>query len=152
MMAHINKSIVIEAPVEQVHARAADPERYSSWLVGLSDAEKMKGDGGAGSIIEHSYLMGGARIPLTTEILENWSGPDGAKVRARARGPMDGEHTWTYEPVDGGTRVTVGMEYKVPGAALGKIADRLIVERMQARSFEQSLENLKMLCEAEQAG
>lgn len=108
------------------------------------------GDGGASSIIEHSYLMGEASIPLTTEILENFARPEGAKGRARARGPLDGEHTWTYESVEGGTRVTVDMEYAVPGAALGKIADRLIVERMQARSFEQSLENLKMLCESEE--
>jgi uncharacterized membrane protein len=66
-------------------------------------------------------------------------------------GPLDGRHTWTYETVNGGTRVTLELEYKVPGAALGKIADRLIVERMQSRAFQQSLENLKMLCEAEQA-
>lgn len=30
---------------------------------------------------------------------------------------------------------------------LGKIADRLIIERTQERSLEQTLENLKRLCE-----
>jgi uncharacterized membrane protein len=151
-MAHISKSIVVGAPVEKVHAIAQDPERWTSWLIGLGETEKMSGDGGASTMVEHSYVMAGARIPVTTEVLENSSGADGARYRARARGPLAGEHTWTYEPVNGGTRVTLEMDYQVPGAALGKIADRLIVERMQARSFAQSLENLKMLCEAEQAG
>jgi uncharacterized membrane protein len=152
MMAQIRKSIVVEAPVEKVHAIAQDPERWTSWLNGLGETERMSGDGGTGTMVEHSYVMAGARIPVTTEVLENSSGAEGALYRARAHGPLDGKHTWTYEPVDGGTRVTLEMQYKVPGAALGKIADRLIVERMQARSFEQSLENLKMLCEAGQAG
>lgn len=149
-MAHISKNIIIGAPMEQVHAVGQDPQRWTSWLVGLGETEKMSGDGGAGTIVEHSYMMAGARIPVTTEILENSSGPEGAKIRARAQGPLDGEHTWTYEPVEGGTRVRLELDYKVPGAVLGKIADRLIVERMQARSFEQSLENLKMLCESEE--
>ena len=149
-MAHISKNIIIEAPMEQVHAVGQDPQRWTSWLVGLGETEKMSGDGGAGTIVEHSYIMAGARIPVTTEILENSSGPEGAKIRARAQGPLDGEHTWTYEPVEGGTRVRLELDYRVPGAALGKIADRLIVERMQARSFEQSLENLKILCESEE--
>jgi len=149
-MAHISKNIIIEAPMEQVHAVGQDPQRWTSWLVGLGETEKMSGDGGAGTIVEHSYVMAGARIPVTTEILENSSGPEGAKIRARAQGPLDGKHTWTYEPVEGGTRVRLELDYRVPGAALGKIADRLIVERMQARSFEQSLENLKILCESEE--
>lgn len=149
-MAHISKSIVIAAPVAQVHATGQDPKRWTSWLVGLGEAEKVNGDGGAGTVVEHSYMMAGARIPVTTEVLENSSGPEGATVRVKARGPLEGEHTWTYEPANGGTRVTLDMEYRVPGAALGKIADRLVVERMQARSFEQSLENLKLLCELEE--
>ena len=151
-MAQIHKSIEIKAPVEKVHSVGQNPERWTSWLVGLGETEKIAGDGGAGTMVEHSYVMAGARIPVTTEILENSSGTEGAKLRARAHGPLDGKHTWTYEPANGGTRVTLEMEYKVPGAALGKIADRLIVERMQSRAFQQSLENLKMLCEAEQAG
>ena len=151
-MAQIHKSIEIEAPVEEVHAVGQDPERWTSWLVGLGEAEKTSGDGGTGTRVDHSYMMAGVRIRVTTEILENSSGPEGAKLRARAHGPLDGGHTWTYEPVNGGTRVTLEMEYKVPGAVLGKIADRLIVERMQSRAFQQSLENLKMLCEAGQAG
>jgi hypothetical protein len=37
----------------------------------------------------------------------------------------------------------------VPGKALGKIANRLVIERTQERSAEQTLENLKALCESE---
>jgi hypothetical protein len=33
----------------------------------------------------------------------------------------------------------------MPGGALGKIVDKLVVERMNARNLEASLENLKAL-------
>ncbi|MDH7487805.1 MAG: hypothetical protein QHJ81_16220 [Anaerolineae bacterium] len=44
--------------------------------------------------------------------------------------------------------MTADIEYTVPGSALGRIADRLIIERMQERAIQQTLENLKLLCEA----
>jgi hypothetical protein len=37
----------------------------------------------------------------------------------------------------------------VPGSVLGKVADRLLIEKRQKRDFESSLENLKLLAEAQ---
>lgn len=39
------------------------------------------------------------------------------------------------------------MEYTVPGSVLGKVADRLIIERMMERNMIHSLDNLKLLME-----
>ncbi len=38
------------------------------------------------------------------------------------------------------------LEYTVPGKLLGKVADRLIIERMMERNMENTLENLNALC------
>jgi len=35
----------------------------------------------------------------------------------------------------------------MPGAALGKVLDKLVVERMNAKNLEKSLSNLKSLVE-----
>lgn len=40
------------------------------------------------------------------------------------------------------------INYTVPGPVLGKIAEFLIVERVQEHSTEQTLENLKVMAEA----
>lgn len=146
-MAHLKKSILIHAPVEDVYALARDPHRWPTWYVGLSEPEKLSGQGEVGTVIEQSFLMAGMRFPVTTEVLEDHSSPEGAQWKGKIEGPLAGEHTWTYTPKKDDTEVTVDMEYTVPGAALGKIANRLIIERMQARSLEQTLENLKLLCE-----
>ncbi len=41
------------------------------------------------------------------------------------------------------------IDYTIPGKVLGKIADSLLIEKMQERGLEQTLDNLKLLCEAE---
>jgi uncharacterized membrane protein len=57
--------------------------------------------------------------------------------------------TFDYRYVDDGgkTRVTMVVDYEVPGKLLGKIADRLVVERVNANAAENVLANLKAICE-----
>lgn len=98
-------------------------------------------------MVKHSYLLAGMRFPVTSRVLEDHFTPEGARWKGQIEGPLAGEHTWIYTPKEGGTEVTVDMEYTVPGALLGRIADRLIIEHMQERSLEQTLENMKLLCE-----
>ena len=62
-------------------------------------------------------------------------------------GMLVGTQEWRYTPERGQTRLTALVEYDIPGGALGKIADKLVVERMNARNLEESLENLKALVE-----
>ena len=148
-MAQIKKSIVIHAPVEKVYAVARDPNRWPTWFVGMGEIEKLDGTGEVGTTVEFGYMMAGMRFPVTIEVLEVHGSPEGARWRGKIGGPLAGEQTWVYTPKGSDTEVTVDMEYTVPGKALGKIANRLIIERTQERSADQTLENLKELCEAE---
>jgi len=145
-MAHIKKSILIHAPVEKVFAFARDPNHWASFWVGLSEPEEVSGTGEVGTVVKHSYLMAGMRFPVTSRVLEDHIGPEGGQWKGKIEGPLAGEQTWTYRPKNGGTEVTADIEYTVPGSALGRIADRLVIERIQERSLEQTLENLKLLC------
>ncbi len=147
-MAHLRKSILIHAPVEKVAAFAGDPKNWATFWVGLSEPEELTGQGEVGTVVKHSYLMAGMRFPVTSRVLENTAGPEGTRWRGAIEGPLSGEQTWTYRRKDGDTEVTADIEYTVPGSALGRIADRLIIERMQERALEQTLGNLKILCEA----
>jgi uncharacterized membrane protein len=46
-----------------------------------------------------------------------------------------------------GTLLTTTFDYALPGGAFGKIADALIVKRVNARSLEEALHNFKTLVE-----
>ncbi|HSO90392.1 MAG TPA: SRPBCC family protein [Arthrobacter sp.] len=148
-MGHIQQSIQIDAPVDRVTAIATDPRHWSSWWVNLSEAKNVEGDGSAGTIVKHRYLMAGVPFPVTTRVVENLQTASGGKhVRIEFEGPLKGWQTWDYEPEYNGTKVTVEIEYNVPGAAIGKFADRMLVERLQERAMEHTLENLKLMAES----
>jgi carbon monoxide dehydrogenase subunit G len=148
-MAQLNKSILIHAPVEKVYALARDPHRWSTWFVGMEEIDKLTGEGEVGTVAEFGYMMAGMRFPVTVEVMETHMGPEGGRWKGKIGGPLAGEQTWIYTPKGDDTEVAVDMEYTVPGKALGKIVDRLIIERTQERAADQTMENLKRLCEAE---
>lgn len=148
-MAHIKKNISIQAPLEKVYAVARDPNRWSAWFVGMDEVEKLTGGGEPGTVAEFGYTMAGIRFPVSVEVIEDHIDSEGARWRGKIIGPLAGEQVWTYTPKDRDTQVVMDMEYTVPGKALGKIANRLVIERTQERSAEQTLENLKALCESE---
>jgi len=146
-MAYLKKDILIHAPVEDVYAVARDPHRWSVFYVGMSEIEELSGEGEVGTVAEFSYTMAGMSFPVTVEVMEDHSDQEGARWRGTIGGPLAGEQTFTYRPKNGDTEVVAEIEYTVPGRALGKIANSLLIERMQARSLEQTLDNLKVLCE-----
>ena len=116
----------------------------------LGEAEKVDGDGGPGTVVEHSYLMAGVAFPVTTRVVDvTTTGTGGKRLQIEFTGQITGWQTWDYEPRgDGATLVTAEIEYNVPGKAIGKFADRLVVERLQERARQQTLENLKLMAES----
>lgn len=148
-MGHIKQSIQIDAPVERVTEIAMDPKHWSSWWVNLGEAKSVQGDGGPGTVVEHSYLMAGVPFHVTTRVTESTpTAAGGRHLRIEFEGPLKGWQTWDYEPAANGTDVTAEIEYNVPGSAIGKFADQMVIERMQERARQQTLENLKLMAEA----
>ncbi len=60
---------------------------------------------------------------------------------------MKGRARWELTPEGDGTRLTTTFDYALPGGVLGRIADALIVKRINAKSLEKALHNLKGLVE-----
>ncbi len=148
-MSHISEHILINAPIEKVRDLAIDPSKWSIWYSGLGEAEEIEGDGGPGTTVKHSYLMAGVHFPVTTKVTDGHENSDGSYThRNEFSGPLSGWQTWDYKPKDGGTEVVAEIEYTVPGKALGKLADRLVVERVQQRAAHETMERLKILAES----
>jgi hypothetical protein len=115
----------------------------------MGQIAKLTGEGGIGTVVESTYMLVGLSFPLTIEVVEDQVNPEWGRWKGKISGPLSGEQTWIHVPKNGETEVTAEVEYTVPGVALGRIADRLIIERMQEGVAEQTLQNLKLLCEAE---
>jgi uncharacterized membrane protein len=62
-------------------------------------------------------------------------------------GMLSGRARWELTPEDDGTRLTTTFDYGLPGGALGRLADALMVKRMYDNSLEEGLNNFKALVE-----
>lgn len=150
-MTNIRKNIFIDAPIEKVYAFARDPQHWNTFFTGLSVPETMTGKGEVGTVVKQNYTIAGVPFPVTTKVLIDKPGPKTAQWKAQIEGPLDGMQEWNYTAKNEGTEIVVNIDYTVPGKALGKFADRLLIERMQEKAIEHTLDNLKLFCEAEVA-
>ena len=56
--------------------------------------------------------------------------------------------SFTLEQVADVTQLNWEIDYTMRGGILGKVADTLLVERMNERNSQRSREDIKLLCES----
>jgi uncharacterized membrane protein len=135
LMAHIKESILIAAPVDKVHAYAADIENWPTWYVGLREVS-MDGQNVPGTVIQVTYVLSGVHVEASTRITEH--GQDAAGAWHWKAEADKGWQAWDYLPKDDGTVVEVEMELAIPW----------IAARFFKGAFRQTLQNLKQRTEA----
>lgn len=147
-MSVIKKIIIIDCPAEKVYKLATDPAKWHDWYVGLSEPEYIHGTGEAGTKINLKYKILGVDLPISCEIIENTEKGDCYVWKGIINGAISSRQTWTYVPDEKSTEVMIDIEYEVPDNILGKLADILVVEKVQDKAMEETLNNLKTICEA----
>jgi uncharacterized membrane protein len=143
-MAKVAKSITINAPVEEVFGYFDDPSNLPEvWpsLVEVRDVQRLPN---GGNKFRWIYKMAGLRLEGTSEDTEYVTNQ---RTVTRSQGGIDSTITLTYEPENGGTRVTLENEYSVPIPVLGRLAEAVIL-RQNEREGELLLANVKDRLEA----
>jgi uncharacterized membrane protein len=143
-MARVERTITINAPVEEVFSYAEDPTHLPEiWpsMVEVKDVERLPN---GGTKLGWVYKMAGMRFEGTSETIEYVANQ---RTVSENKGGIESTIIWTYEPADGGTKVTFEAEYTVPIPLLGKLAESLIVKQNE-REATALLANLKDRMEA----
>jgi len=142
-MQRIEKSILIDASPAQVWVVASDYSQWHTWFVGLSAPRSVVGNGGLGTVIEHTVTVYNIPMPLKTTVT---TCDLDARWRGEFTGPMTkGYQEWTYTPAEGGTEVRLVMETELMGPA--KLAEKMVIKAFDAMT-DQALTNLKAKIEA----
>jgi len=140
-MTRVERSVVIDAPVEQVFNYAADYQRWSEWYEGVSGvrstAAATKGDNAR---YAYRVRVMGLSVGVETEIHDfaqnrGWTGVATKGIPHRT--------AWCFEPVGPATRFTHVVEGHVPVPLLGSLFDSLFLRPQWARIVESSLNNLR---------
>lgn len=143
-MAKVERSILINAPTDAIDEIALDAARLPDWYAGVEEANPDDTYPEVGGTVSLVYKSSGVTFHITLTVLELVRGD---YILYELGGMMTGTQHWSHTPEGRATRTTAVINYEMPGGALGKIADKLVVERMNNKNLEESLVNLKALVE-----
>lgn len=139
----IRTETVIRRPQAEVAAFAGDPANAPAWYVNISSVEwETPPPAAVGSRIAFVAHFLGRRIAYTYEVTEL---VDGERLVMRtAQGPFPMATTYTWEPVAGGTRMTLRNVGRPSG--FGALTAPLVARAMR-RANEKDLAALAALLE-----
>jgi uncharacterized protein YndB with AHSA1/START domain len=126
-------AITIGRPIDDVFARLADPSGFPEWNSAVESVQPR----GEGRYVMRRRLPGGPAIN-DLEIVERQP-PTAFAVRTTS-GPTPFAYHYAFEPVDGGTLVTLRAEADVPGPAA-------LVKHAVKRGVDANLATLKAILE-----
>ncbi|MGB3716399.1 MAG: SRPBCC family protein [Candidatus Promineifilaceae bacterium] len=143
-MARLERSIVINGTAAEIDAITSDGNRLPEWYAGIMKASSDGVFPEPGGKVEMAYKSAGITFDMSQTSLE-YEPEKGGKYKME--GMLTGIYEEIIEPVEEGTRFTLKFDYEMPGGGVGKLVDKLVVERMNTKNLEDSLDNLKALVE-----
>ena len=147
-MALVQRNVLIEASPLQTMELLSDAIRWPDWYPGMTQIDIDAPFPDKGGKVTFKVSSAGVSMKITETVLEF----EPAKLQLlEMEGMLSGRARWELTPEGSGTRLTTTFDYALPGGVLGRIADALIVKRMNSKSLEGGLANLKELAERPQA-
>jgi uncharacterized protein YndB with AHSA1/START domain len=143
-MAIVQRNVQIKASPEETMARLSEASRWPDWYPGMTEIAIAAPFPEAGGKVTFKVKSAGISMAIKETVLDY---EPGKLQLLQMEGMLSGRARWELAADGDGTRLTTTFDYALPGGALGKIADALMVKRMNARSLEQALHNFKALVE-----
>jgi uncharacterized protein YndB with AHSA1/START domain len=142
-MAQFKTGLVIRRPVEDVFTFVSNYQNSVKWVTGATEHTKVSaGPIGVGTVIRTTGRVMGVRFEATRIVTAYEPYSKYAFTSEYRRVPLTA--AFHFEPVQGGTRLTVVVEGEPTG--LFKAATPLVLETIR-QQFESDLRRLKTLLE-----
>jgi uncharacterized protein YndB with AHSA1/START domain len=143
-MAIVQRNVQIKASPQETMALLSDASRWPDWYPGMTELNVAAPFPQEGGKVTFKVKSAGLSIPVTETVIDYQPG----KLQVfQMEGMLSGRARWELTPEGDATRLTTTFDYALPAGVFGKIADALIVKRMNGKSLEQGLNNFKALAE-----
>lgn len=146
-LTRVSKSVRIQAPLQKVFAYVTTPANWTKFVTSLVDVRDVSTPlPEKGTTFAWTYRMVGMNFDGTGTVLEY---KKNRKFGMTMHSSFPIQETYRFEGDDEATTLTVEIAYQVPGKVLGVLANRLVIEKVNAREAEAVLKKIKTICEAE---
>jgi uncharacterized protein YndB with AHSA1/START domain len=147
-MIHIEESIVIHLPIEDVFAYVCDSRNLPQWQTGLLEARQTTDSpAGVGTRLTYVRIFLGRKMESTCEVVE-YELPTKYAYKTTS-GPFPVQGSFLFESTAEGTKLTGAFEMQAGG--FFALAEPLVARSIR-RGVEGDLGNLKDLLESRTAG
>ena len=144
-MARIEESVEIKRPADKVFAYTTDAKSWPKWQSTFPDAEQTsQGPVGVGTTFKGTIRMMGLSMKWTAKATEYE--PNKKFGKTITCGSLTTEQHNTYDPIEGGTKITIVYNMKIGG--LMKLISPMIVSSTR-KGLKKALINLKGILEAQ---
>ena len=125
-------SIVINRPLEEVFAYLTDVANWSRWNEAVGNVvQTPPGAMGLGTTLRGASEVMGRTMQWSGQILEYE--PNNKVVQKMHVGPAEIQASWIFQPVEGGTRLTMRSEAGTSGPfrIAGPLMDRVVKKQLE---------------------
>jgi len=150
-LAKIERSIVIEAPVEKVFAFVNDFDNFLKTQPPEMEMEVLSRDEGPNRVGHKTKVRTAVGDQVVESEVETTEFVENEKVVMKQKGGAMKKMimTDTFEPMHGGTKWTAIVEYELPYSLLGKLIDKLKFRKALEKSSDYYVNKTKELIEKE---
>jgi len=142
-MARIERINTINAPVEKVFTYLSDPMNELEWFPGMMEVKDVTGKGVGGRYRFVYRLIGLSQKgeSTCTEYIPN------QRIVTQSKGGIVSTFTWTFKSQNGGTELSVVIDYTIPIPVLGKVVEAVALKWIE-READMAGDNIKARMEA----
>ena len=148
-MAEIHKSTTVAELVEKVFEIVDDPANFPKYMPNVNDVVDVRRSGGRiGDSFRVIYKVLGVTFDEKFTVTD-YERPK--RIKSTFSGGMTGTFAWTFEPQGEGTKINVDVDYQLAGGPLGKAVDRVVLERVNEKTIDDTLKNLARVAAEERS-
>jgi coenzyme Q-binding protein COQ10 len=138
-MAKLERSIIINAPVDKVFSYLTEPENRTEWLPGTTDVRNVTGHG-LGQQWGYTYKIAGRYLKGKIEVTDYITNQ---RYAHKSTGGVVSTWTYTFNTEAGGTKLVLEVElHETPIPVIGKLFKGMVQKRSE-RQADAAIINIK---------
>jgi coenzyme Q-binding protein COQ10 len=142
-MSRVTKVVSIKADPKKVLNYIADVKNHPAFISALKSVDNLHGDSkNIGEGWDFTFSMGGVEIKGKAETADYI---EGKHYSFKTINGIVSTFSYSVEPENGGTRLTMDVEYEIPQNVVAKMLDKTVIERLNDQEGDRAIENLKAI-------